>query len=180
MAIPDSSDVSLPNTEELELHGELSWDEIDSESLAAILPTHMYPDAPETDSEDKGYSLVRQFMDSAKNQPGVAFGFRAGTGVSPEQFIIKWEDDKFYVGTNENLEAFAAIDGNDGDGDEDDLDPYPVFNATADEKPEKKTKVVIVKLMGEAVIEGTVFDLLGEKRDLTEADADAIALLLLN
>jgi|ERR1035437_1691096 hypothetical protein len=156
------NDKSAP--EASEHNGEIEWEETNETELKQ---SFFASDELDLNGPHE-YTLLNQFMDAAKGQPGVAFGFQAATKppaymVAP--VILKFEDGKFYLGQNTAEDSFAGVDGNDGDADEDDLAIYPVGMGEAKAKNKRKNVTAIVESL---------------LKELTEDDADSIAYSLLN
>lgn len=151
----------------IEYHGDVKWSPMDEdEFLAANSPKAVLNEPATSGGDRSGYdqaahlNLAHQFLDAAKQQPGVAFGFTAERPGRPLA-LIKWEDGKLWIGSGIDPESFASVDGNDGDNDEDDLAVYP----TGGTKEESKD------------VRGLVNRILRE--DIAESEADEIAMKLL-
>lgn len=148
--------------EGIEYHGEPKWNVVDEEDFLTVnsppIGTTGEPGGGEA-------SIVKQFVDAAKGQPGVAFGFQAVQDGRTKTAVVKWEDGKLWAAKIDpdkldSTEGFAGVNGNDGDADEDDLPLYPSPGVRQ-----------------ESGIDGIVGKLLRES--ITEDEADSIAKRLL-
>lgn len=136
-------------TDAVEYHGELTWESVDHEALRATLAdrVNFSPKAAfDWRAEDPGpaYSAIDQWLDAAKSQPGSVYGFRAGMGMP--KVVVRYVDGAgWQLGTPQAGGAFAGVNGDDGDQDEDDQDMIasPKGGGTAVES-------IVEGLLGEA------------------------------
>jgi hypothetical protein len=170
MAKKDITTLSGADPDEAsEYHGEIEWKPFSSQEIADQFAEYI---PCSDDAAERPYTTIDQFLGAAQGQPGVAFGFRAGVGLP--KCYLKFEDGDFFLGTAANDgENFAAIDGNDGDNDDDDLAIYPSPGGGGPVvKNESRNEIA-------RIVESLLKPAKKQKRDLSEAEVNRIALSLL-